>query len=37
MICVVVCIPALFQARGRSWAALGALAVVVVSAVLVFV
>lgn len=37
MICVVLCIPALILARGRSGAALGALAVVVVSAVLVFV
>ena len=37
MICVALCIPALVLTRGRSRAALGALAVVVISAVLVFV
>ena len=37
MICVVLCIPALILTRGRSRAALGALAVTVLSALLVFV
>jgi hypothetical protein len=37
MICVALCIPALVLTRGRSRAALGALAVIVISAVLVFV
>jgi len=37
MICVVLCLPALILTRGRSRAALGALAVTVLSAVLVFV
>jgi O-antigen ligase len=37
MICVVLCIPALILTRGRSRAALGALAAVVISAALVFV
>ena len=36
MICIVLCIPALILTRGRSRAALGALAVIVISAVLVF-
>ena len=36
MICVVLCIPALILTRGRSRAAIGALAVTVTSAVLVF-
>ena len=36
MICVALCIPALIVTRGRSRAALGALAVTVISAVLVF-
>jgi O-antigen ligase len=36
MICVALCIPALILTRGRSRAALGALAVIVISAVLVF-
>jgi len=36
MICVALCIPALILTRGRSRAALGALAMVVISAVLVF-
>jgi O-antigen ligase len=37
MICVVLCIPALILTRGRSRAALGALATIVISAALVFV
>jgi len=37
MICVALCIPALVLTRGRSRAALGALAVIVISAALVFV
>lgn len=37
MICVALCIPALILTRGRSRAALGALAVTIISAVLVFV
>jgi len=37
MICIALCIPALVLTRGRSRAALGALAIVVISAALVFV
>jgi hypothetical protein len=37
MICVPLCIPALILTRGRSRAALGALAMIVISAALVFV